>query len=104
MTTATDDGWSTARDGENGTVETLVITSGRWDGMTVEVMTLSGAREPVENYRYGNLNTERIYEFIIKDVDYFEDSGEYEFIATDAYGDERRSTTELHGIHRYQTS
>lgn len=96
MTTASDDGVNIARAGENGTVETLVITSGRWDGLTVEVLTPTGARKTVDKYRYGNLNTQRIYEFVIMDVSYAEDLGDYKFTATDAYGDERQSTTRLH--------
>lgn len=90
-------GIATAQNGENATVEIVVQTNGRWDNVTVRVVSLSGVEEELTNYRYANLNTQRIYEYLIIEASFVDDRGDYQIIATDAFGDEKQSSFFLEG-------
>lgn len=96
ITPTSEDGVSTAVEGEDAIIDILVESNGQWDGVVVRVITPSGSEDIVTKYRETNLYTQRIYEYTIATVSY-EDRGVYQVIASDSFGYEMRSSFEVIG-------
>nr|XP_039267206.1 uncharacterized protein LOC120342439 [Styela clava] len=93
--TTSDDGYYVSTSGENATVQATVTTSGKWNGINVEVTLPSGQIKPVTDYTLDPIHTKRIYEYHIIGAR-SSDIGDYSFAVTDKYDELETTAGYLH--------